>query len=139
MLHIRKYVVVHSFSHRKNLRASRTDVNTSLSIESYVVQSIKIMNQDAIIQSEKVKIHFVAVGNAPMMKKNKFQIAVDQRFSSVVSFLRKMLQLESSASLFLYCCSAFVPGPEEMVSDLRDCFSVRGELVIHYSLQEAWG
>jgi ubiquitin-like protein ATG12 len=97
------------------------------------------MSQEAALQAEKVKIHFVAVGNAPIMKKNKFQIAVDQRFSSVVSFLRKILQLGPSTSLFLYCCSAFVPGPEELVSDLRDCFSVRGELVIHYSLQEAWG
>lgn len=100
------------------------------------------MNHDTAVtisQTEKVKIHFVAVGNAPMMKKNKFQIAIDQRFSSVISFLRKMLKLDASASLFLYCCSAFVPGPEELLSDLRDCFSVRDELVIHYSLQEAWG
>jgi ubiquitin-like protein ATG12 len=45
----------------------------------------------------------------------------------------------SGGSLFLYCNSAFVPSPDELVGDLNDCFSVRGELVIHYSLQEAWG
>jgi ubiquitin-like protein ATG12 len=90
------------------------------------------------IKGEKVKVHFVAVGSAPIMKKTKFQIDADQRFAAVTSFLRKMLKLKGS-SLFLYCNSAFVPAPDELVGDLNDCFSVRGELVIHYSLQEAWG
>lgn len=90
------------------------------------------------IKGEKVKVHFVAVGSAPIMKKTKFQIGADQRFAAVTSFLRKMLKLKGS-SLFLYCNSAFVPAPDELVGDLNDCFSVRGELVIHYSLQEAWG
>lgn len=88
---------------------------------------------------DKVKVHFVAVGSAPIMKKTKFQIAADQRFAAVTAFLRKILKLQDSSALFLYCSSAFVPGPEEVVGDLRDCFSVRDELVIHYSLQEAWG
>ena len=41
----------------------------------------------------------------------------------------------NGSSLFLYCNSAFVPGPDELVGDLRDCFNVRGELVINYALQ----
>lgn len=87
----------------------------------------------------KVKVHFVPVGSAPIMKKNKFQIGADQRFASVSSFLRRVLKLEAGRSLFLYCNSAFCPSPDELLSDLKDCFSVRDELVIHYSLQEAWG
>jgi ubiquitin-like protein ATG12 len=89
--------------------------------------------------NNKVKVHFVAVGSAPIMKKTKFQIAADQRFSSVTAFLYKMLKLPSSSALFLYCSHAFVPGPESLLADLTDCFSVRDELIIHYSLQEAWG
>lgn len=90
--------------------------------------------------NNKVKVHFVAVGSAPIMKKTKFQIRGDQRFAAVTTFLRKMLKMTGSeGSLFLYCNSAFVPSPDELVADLNDCFSVRGELVIHYSLQEAWG
>lgn len=85
---------------------------------------------------EKVKVHFVAVGSAPIMKKTKFLIGSQQRFSSVTTFLRKMLKLDNSgSSLFLYCNSAFAPGPDELVADLRDCFNIRGELVIHYALQ----
>ena len=88
---------------------------------------------------EKIKVHFVSVGSAPIMKKNKFQIAADQRFASVHSFLRKVLKLKEGDSLFLYLHAAFCPGPEELLGDLSACFSKRGELIIHYSLQPAWG
>jgi ubiquitin-like protein ATG12 len=81
----------------------------------------------------------VATGSAPILKKTKFQIQADQRFASVVGFLRKTLKLPEGASLFLYCHSAFVPSPDQNLGDLRDCFAIRDELVIHYSLQEAWG
>jgi ubiquitin-like protein ATG12 len=90
--------------------------------------------------NNKVKVHFVAVGSAPIMKKTKFQLGADQRFAAVTMFLRKMLKMAGTgSSLFLYCNSSFVPSPDELVGDLNDCFSVRGELVIHYSFQEAWG
>jgi len=75
-----------------------------------------------------------------MMKRNKFQVNPDELFGTLQERLRKMLQLEGSgASLFLYIHSSFVPGPEEVVGDLAELFSVRGELLIHYCLQEAWG
>ena len=88
---------------------------------------------------DKVKVHFQAVGSAPLLKKAKFQLRADQRFAAISMFLRKMLHLPEHSSLFLYCNSAFCPGPDELVGDLRDHFRVRDELVIHYSLQEAWG
>jgi ubiquitin-like protein ATG12 len=87
----------------------------------------------------KVKVHFLPVGSAPLMKKNKFQLDRDQKFASVQLFLRKMLKLKEGDSLWLYCNSAFCPSQDEFVGDLNDCFAVRGELQIQYSLQEAWG
>ena len=86
--------------------------------------------------NQKVKIHLVAVGSAPILKKTKFQIGADQRFASVVQFVRKLLKVET---VFLYCQSAFVPAPDQLVGDLAACLAVRDELVVHYSLQEAWG
>mmetsp|Transcript_23496 Transcript_23496/g.65218 ORF Transcript_23496/g.65218 Transcript_23496/m.65218 type:complete len:107 (-) Transcript_23496:48-368(-) len=88
---------------------------------------------------DKVKVHFVAVGSAPIMKKNKFQISAELRFASVHVFLRRVLKLQQGDSLFLYLCSAFCPGPDELLRDLNEIFSKRGELIIHYSLQQAWG
>ena len=96
-------------------------------------------NENLKATQAKVKVHFVAAGAAPIMKKTKFQISADQRFASVTTFLRKMLKLDAGQSLFLYCNSAFVPSPDELLLDLNDSFAVRDELVIHYSLQEAWG
>jgi len=85
---------------------------------------------------EKVKVHFVAVGSAPIMRKTKFLISSNQRFSAVTAFLRKMLKLSGSgSSLFLYCNSSFAPSQDELVGDLRDCFAARDELVINYALQ----
>ncbi|KAL7530056.1 hypothetical protein ACHAXR_003303 [Thalassiosira sp. AJA248-18] len=63
----------------------------------------------------------------------------EDRFVVAIAFLRKVLKLSSSSSPFLYVNAAFVPSPDERMGDLYDCFGIRGELVIHYSLQEAWG
>jgi len=89
--------------------------------------------------NSKVKIHFIAVGSAPLMKKSKFQIPVKEPFGSLQVKMRKMLQLPDSSRLFLYLHQSFVPSPEDLIGDLGGLFCVRGELKIHYSLQEAWG
>ena len=107
------------------------------------------------IQSIKIKVHLVAVGSAPILKKSKFLMNADDRFAVAIAFLRKVLKLSTassstsssvsntlgtkSSSLFLYVNAAFVPSPDERIGDLFDCFGSRGELVVHYSLQEAWG
>lgn len=127
--------------------------------------------------NQKVKVHLVAVGSAPILKKNKFLMNRSDNFGVVISFLVKRLRLNnvsggsntniggsntsgsgnngvgsndvnnnntassSSSSLFVYVNSAFVPSPTENIGDLYDCFGMKnnGELILHYSLQEAWG
>jgi ubiquitin-like protein ATG12 len=102
------------------------------------------------VSCSKVKVHFVAVGNAPILKKSKFKIDPNVKFGYVINSLRRTLSLDSTtssssspaqpkSSLFLYCNAAFVSSPDERLGDLNDCFSIRGELVIHNSLKEAWG
>ena len=115
-----------------------------------------IGNQKVITpkKPQKIKVHLVAVGSAPILKKSKFLMNANDRFIVANQFLQKILKLTngnttttksnsganaSSPSLFLYVNAAFVPSPEERMGDLFDCFGTRGELVIHYSLQEAWG
>ena len=131
-------------------------------------------NQDGS-SNQKVKVHLVAVGSAPILKKNKFLMNRSDNFGVVISFLVKRLRLvtnvsggsntntggsnsasgssnngvgsndsnnnASSSSLFVYVNSAFVPSPTENIGDLYDCFGMKnnGELILHYSLQEAWG
>lgn len=40
---------------------------------------------------------------------------------------------------FLYCNSAFAPPPDELVSDVAQCFHVEGVLVLNYCCTPAWG
>jgi Ubiquitin-like autophagy protein Apg12 len=70
--------------------------------------------------------------------------AEDQRFGAVSAFVAKMIKQPA----FLYCNSCFCPSPDELLRDIRDCFAQRrdgggnaanDELIVHYSLQEAWG
>jgi hypothetical protein len=107
------------------------------------------------------------VGSAPLMKKSKFLISPKESFCRLQEKLMKMLQLNTSSTsstsgaiaagktattttattainnntnhLFLYLHQSFVPSPEDLIGDLFDLFSVRNELILHYSLQEAWG
>lgn len=105
----------------------------------------KISTNATTTKPEKIKVHMVAVGSAPILKKSKFLMNADDRFAVAIAFLRKRLKLSPGAgdatasSLFLYVNAAFVPPPDERIGDLFDCFGTRGELVVHYSLQEAWG
>mmetsp|Transcript_34561 Transcript_34561/g.68037 ORF Transcript_34561/g.68037 Transcript_34561/m.68037 type:complete len:133 (+) Transcript_34561:140-538(+) len=112
----------------------------------------------------KVKIHVTAVGSAPILKRCKFLLPADAPFRTVHSFLRKQLRLDATApaegddfpyrqqvqELFLYLASSFVPDMDQRVGDLVESFgsaiAERGgnpgggrELVVSYSLQEAWG
>jgi hypothetical protein len=44
--------------------------------------------------AEKVKVHFLAVGSAPIMKKSKFLVDGAGQFMTVSAFLRKQLKLK---------------------------------------------
>jgi ubiquitin-like protein ATG12 len=129
------------------VKIDNTRGDDDLSPSSPIIES---MDKDRLDLSKKVKVHFVAVGSAPIMKRTKFQMPAHLRFAAVQSFLQKLLfpvpssQVSSafssgSPSLFIYIQSAFVPGPDEVIGELRDAFGIRDELIIHYSLQEAWG
>ena len=132
------------------------DVKESLSADASksstsIINNTQTKPKQQSKKSEKIKVHLVAVGSAPILKKSKFLMNANDQFGVANTFLRKILKLQqstttttssappSSSSLFLYINAAFVPSPDERIGDLYDCFGIRGELVIHYSLQEAWG
>jgi len=95
------------------------------------------------VNVDKLLIHFCPTGSAPILKKTKFALpATDPNlpFSHLHKFLRKQLKLEPENALFLYVNSAFGPGMNERLVDLRACFgNAKGELIVNYCLEEAWG
>ncbi len=86
-----------------------------------------------------IKIHLKAVGSAPALKKNKFRCPGDERFSTIIAFLRRQLALGPADGLLCYLHSAFAPTPSLRVDDLYRSFAADGELVVHYSLSAAFG
>ncbi|CAN0067711.1 unnamed protein product [Scytosiphon promiscuus] len=87
---------------------------------------------------EKVKVHFKPIANAPILRKSKFQVNATWTCFELESSLRNMLQISDATPLFLYCSSAFEPSPDQSLSDLYKCFHVNKELLISYSITEAW-
>jgi ubiquitin-like protein ATG12 len=107
---------------------------------------------DTAIKDElKVKIHFIAVGNAPIMKRTKFLVARTETFASLQTRLRKLITQPSTSTtvatnvhnptppLFMYLHTCFVPSLEDIIGQLFDLYNTNQELKVHYSLQEAWG
>ncbi|TMW65205.1 hypothetical protein Poli38472_009372 [Pythium oligandrum] len=88
---------------------------------------------------EKVMLQFVAVGNAPLMKRTKFTVNGSDALSVVYKFLKKQLRLKDTDALFVYCNSSFAPSPDQKLSYLFECFQVGEVLVLNYSLTQAWG
>lgn len=88
----------------------------------------------------KVKIHLIAVGSAPILKKSKFALPSNVTFGNLQTRLKKMLCLNhQSDPLYLYVQQSFIPSQDDWLGDLNDLYSIRDELQIHYSLKEAWG
>ncbi|KAJ3189172.1 hypothetical protein HDU85_002797 [Gaertneriomyces sp. JEL0708] len=89
--------------------------------------------------AKKVIVHFRATGNAPILKQSFYKITATQKFQTVITFLRNQLGYGLQDPLFLYINSAFAPAPDEIVGNLFKCFGVEGNLIINYSITEAWG
>ncbi|CAI5732217.1 unnamed protein product [Peronospora destructor] len=87
----------------------------------------------------KVTLQFVAVGNAPLMKRTKFIVGGYDQLSVVYKFLKKQLRLKETDALFVYCNSSFAPSPDQRLSALFENFQVGDVLVLNYSLTQAWG
>jgi ubiquitin-like protein ATG12 len=84
----------------------------------------------------KVVVLLRAVGDAPILKQNKFKISATEKFEKVVSFLGVQLR---GKSIFVYLNSAFTPRYDETVANLFQWHGVEGKLVVYYATTPAWG
>ena len=64
---------------------------------------------------EKIRIQFKAVGSAPILKRNKFQIAATETFFAVDQFLRSQLKLHPPLDAMQRFCTAAIVAPAENV------------------------
>ena len=68
---------------------------------------------------EKVLIRFRPVGSAPALSTDVYKIRATQKFEGVVAFLRRILKVQPTDSVFLYVNSAFAPSLDEIVGNLH--------------------
>lgn len=87
----------------------------------------------------QVKLQFLAVGGAPILKKNKFQVRDSMTIAEILGFLRKTLKIRDGDPLFLYLNSSFSPNLEQQIKSLHRAFQVNDELVIQYAVTSSWG
>ena len=106
---------------------------------------------------EKVLVRFKPVGAAPSLSREVCKISAAQKFEAVVAYLRRVLKVKDTDSVFLYVNSAFAPSLDEIVGNLHrvsyaplarsaskltlsQCFkNAHDQLVVAYSLTPAFG
>ena len=96
-------------------------------------------SSDAGDDKDKVKVQFLAVGGAPILRKNKFQVRGNMRIAEVIAFLRKTLRIREGDPLFVYLNSSFAPSLEQTLRVLHECFGVNDELIVQYAVTSSWG
>ncbi|KAK5136743.1 Ubiquitin-like protein [Meristemomyces frigidus] len=91
------------------------------------------------LEVAKVTVHFTPLPNTPQLEKPRFRCSSNQRFEAIVRFLRRKLKLKDHESVFCYVNAVFAPGLDEGVGNLWRCFKVGDELVVSYSITQAFG
>ena len=99
----------------------------------------KTTTADAEKLTKKVDVLLRPTGDAPILKKKKWQVDPNRTVEWVIGFLRKVLKLEPADSLFLYINQAFAPSPDRQIGLLYENFGSDGKLILHYAKSQAWG
>ncbi|SPO02683.1 related to Ubiquitin-like protein ATG12 [Cephalotrichum gorgonifer] len=68
---------------------------------------------------EKILVRFKPVGSAPSLSREICKISAAQKFEAVVAYLRRVLKVKDTDSVFLYVNSAFAPSLDEIVGNLH--------------------
>lgn len=70
---------------------------------------------------EKVVIRFRSVGSAPAItpaRRQRVKVTSSQKFEDVVAYLRNILKVGDTDSVFLYINNTFAPSLDEVVGNL---------------------
>lgn len=104
-------------------------------------QALQTAHESLDHPGHKVTIRFQPLPGAPPPNPKwvAVKISTNQRFETVVTFLRKKLAVKSDSGLFVYVNKVFAPGLDEGVGNLWRCFKIEDELKVSYSMAPAFG
>lgn len=97
------------------------------------------LNTAGELSQPKVTIRLSPLPSTPRLSQPRFKCSSNQRFEYIVRFLRRKLALKDSEGVFCYVNSVFAPGLDEGVGNLWRCFKTGEELVVSYSVTQAFG
>ncbi|KAH7083272.1 ubiquitin-like autophagy protein Apg12-domain-containing protein [Paraphoma chrysanthemicola] len=87
----------------------------------------------------QITVRLQPIGSAPHLNQRVFKLSTNQRFETIVKFLRKKLGVKEHESVFCYVGSVFSPALDEGVGNLWTCFKQNDELVVGYAMSPAFG
>jgi ubiquitin-like protein ATG12 len=90
-------------------------------------------------QLTKIEVRLQPTGDAPIMKKRKWAVDPQKTIGQINKFVRGYIKLDEKENLFMYVNQAFAPSPDQTVQNLYECFGSDGNIVLHYSKNQAWG
>ncbi|EAT86384.2 hypothetical protein SNOG_06553 [Parastagonospora nodorum SN15] len=76
----------------------------------------KALETAGSLNVQKIRLH--PIGSAPALTQRVFKLSTNQRFDTIVRFLRKRLGVKEHESVFCYVGSVFAPGLDEGVGGL---------------------
>ncbi|KAF2130362.1 ubiquitin-like protein ATG12 [Dothidotthia symphoricarpi CBS 119687] len=83
----------------------------------------------------KITVRLQPIGSAPHLTQRVFKLSTNQRFETIVRFLRKRLGVKEHESVFCYIGNVFSPALDEGVGNLW----TNDELVVGYAMSPAFG
>ncbi|KAF2277145.1 ubiquitin-like protein ATG12 [Westerdykella ornata] len=88
---------------------------------------------------QKVTVRLHPIGSAPQLSQRVFKLSTNQRFETIVRFLRRKLAVKEHESVFCYIGNVFSPALDENVGNLWSCFKANEELNVGYAMAPAFG
>ncbi|KAF2796207.1 ubiquitin-like protein ATG12 [Melanomma pulvis-pyrius CBS 109.77] len=88
---------------------------------------------------QKITVRLHPIGSAPHLTQRVFKLSANQRFETIVRFLRKRLSVRDHESVYCYIGNVFAPSLDEGVGNLWTCFKTNDELVVGYAMAPAFG
>jgi ubiquitin-like protein ATG12 len=70
--------------------------------------------------AQKVTVLLKAAADAPILKQKKYNVNRDKTVAWISEFVRKRIHCQQDESVFLYVSQAFVPPPDQTVSNLYE-------------------
>lgn len=87
----------------------------------------------------KVTIRFRPVGSTKKIKSPVISVPGNQRFGSLVNYLKRQLGPDAHDSLFCYVNASFAPGLDSDLATLFECYSLENVLNVSYCNTVAFG